>query len=117
MDTNNQPELKAKRTEDFSLEKNDDLHWNKTSWIKLTQLDECEDSTEYETKVKILYSDTGLYFLFVCEDDLLNASFDSDFSQLWREDVVEVFIWPDEKYPVYFEYEISPLNYELPLLV
>ena len=29
----------------------------------------------------------------------------------------EVFLWTDERYSIYFEYEISPLNYELPLLV
>ena len=36
---------------------------------------------------------------------------------LWNEDVIEVFLWTDETYPLYFEYEISPLNYELALLV
>ena len=30
---------------------------------------------------------------------------------------MEVFLWPDESVPVYFEYEVSPLNYELPILV
>src|SRR4029077_9557267 len=29
----------------------------------------------------------------------------------------EVFLWPDERYPAYFEYEISPLNRELPILI
>jgi hypothetical protein len=41
----------------------------------------------------------------------------SDFMDLWKEDVVEVFLWTDEISPVYFEYEISPLNYELPILI
>ena len=41
----------------------------------------------------------------------------ADFMELWNEDVVEVFLWPDENYPVYFEYELSPLNYELPIMV
>ncbi len=31
--------------------------------------------------------------------------------------MVEVFLWPDETIPIYFEYELSPLNYELPILV
>ena len=35
---------------------------------------------------------------------------------LWNEDVFEVFLWTDERYPVYLEYEISPLNHELPIL-
>ena len=29
----------------------------------------------------------------------------------------EVFLWPDERDPIYFEYEISPLGRELPILV
>ena len=36
---------------------------------------------------------------------------------LWNEDVFEVFLWTDERYPVYFEYQISPLNRELPIIV
>jgi hypothetical protein len=36
---------------------------------------------------------------------------------LWTEDVFEVFLWPDESQTVYFEYEISPLGRELPILV
>jgi hypothetical protein len=31
--------------------------------------------------------------------------------------VIEVFLWPDENQSVYFEYEISPLGFELPLIV
>jgi len=40
-----------------------------------------------------------------------------DFLDLWNEDVFEFFLWPDERYPVYFEYEISPLGYELPIII
>jgi hypothetical protein len=36
---------------------------------------------------------------------------------LYNEDVIEAFFWPDEKNPLYFEYELSPLNYELAILV
>ncbi|MHC4702109.1 MAG: carbohydrate-binding family 9-like protein, partial [Planctomycetota bacterium] len=31
--------------------------------------------------------------------------------------VFEFFLWPDEQYSVYFEYEISPLGYELPIII
>jgi hypothetical protein len=30
---------------------------------------------------------------------------------------VELFLWTDESFPVYFEYEVSPLNYELPIII
>ena len=36
---------------------------------------------------------------------------------LWNEDVYEVFLWTDERHTTYFEYEISPLNRELPILI
>jgi hypothetical protein len=50
-------------------------------------------------------------------DRKLTATMTEDFSDLWNEDVFEVFLWPDERYPVYFEYEISPLNRELAILI
>jgi hypothetical protein len=65
----------------------------------------------------MLYSKTGLYFLMEATDGKLTAAMSEDFMHLWTEDVFEVFLWTDEKYPVYFEYEISPLNRELPILV
>jgi hypothetical protein len=65
----------------------------------------------------MLASDTGLYVLLSGSDKTLSAKFDKDFEDLWTEDVFEVFLWPDERDPVYFEYEISPLNVELPILI
>ena len=50
-------------------------------------------------------------------DRTLTATMTEDFMDLWTEDVFEVFLWPDERHPVYFEYEISPLNKELAILV
>ena len=41
----------------------------------------------------------------------------ADNLNLYEEDVVEVFLWPDENFPVYFEYELSPYNYELTIIV
>jgi hypothetical protein len=69
------------------------------------------------SRVKVLYSDLGLYVLFDGADKQLSAKFREDFENLWTEDVFEFFVWPDEQDPVYFEYEISPLGYELPILV
>lgn len=95
--------------------------WSKTEWVELTRrpnpMDERAGET-IRTRIKMLYSDTGLYVLFENEDDLLSATYESDFEELWWEDVAEAFFWTDESEgPHYFEYEISPLNYELPLLV
>ena len=50
-------------------------------------------------------------------DRKLTATMNEDFMDLWKEDVFEVFLWTDERFPVYFEYRISPLNRELPILI
>lgn len=89
--------------------------WKNTSWVTLLQSDGSEKKRM--TKAKLLYSDTGIYSLFWCEDALISATLKEDFTDLYNEDVVEAFFWPDEDHPLYFEYELSPLNYELAILV
>ena len=90
--------------------------WGNAKWLNLVQRRPAGKESMV-TKVKMQYSKTGLYFLFYCEDKFLTATMDKDFMDLWKEDVVEVFLWPDEDTPAYFEYELSPLNYELAILV
>ncbi len=92
------------------------INWDKANWLDLTQRSQV-DVKHLVTRVKSLYSEKGLYFLFECNDSILTSTMDSDFLDLWKEDVVEVFLWPDERYPVYFEYELSPMNHELVLLI
>ena len=58
-----------------------------------------------------------MYFLVECEDRKLTSTLTEDNTDLYNEDVVEVFLWTDEEYPLYFEYEISPMNYELVLII
>src|SRR5664279_3141560 len=89
--------------------------WKTTGWINLYQPDPADPA--YKTKVKVLYSSSGIYFLFNCGDKKLTSTMKADYLNLWEEDVVEVFLWTDEKFPVYFEYELSPFNFELPIMV
>jgi hypothetical protein len=107
--------LKINRVEDFRLSgRGDNAAWTKTDWIKLSRT---EGSLQYKTAIKMLYSSRGFYMLFQCEDSTLTATLRNDFDDLWTEDVVEVFFWTDQQTPLYFEYELSPLNKELPILV
>ncbi len=71
----------------------------------------------YLTRFKVLWSENGVYFLFDCEDKKLTCSMTRDFDKIYLEDVVEIFLWLDETQRLYFEYEISPLGVELPILV
>lgn len=104
-------------TEDFTvIGDGSNPSWERATWIGLPKR-RPEQGMNLETKVKALYSETGIYFLFNCEDRKLSSAMSADFMDLWTEDVVEVFLWPDETDPVYFEYEISPLNYELPIII
>lgn len=108
--------LEIKKTPDFEVTGDGtSKNWELTNWLYLPSRNVPDNSLN--TKVKVLYSETGIYFVFDCEDEKLTATKSEDFLNLWEEDVVEVFLWPDESVPVYFEYEISPLNYELPIIV
>ena len=107
--------ITVKHTEDFQLTgEGRNKAWTSTSW-NLMLPSEKEDPRK--TQFKILYSNTGIYFLFHNEDGVLTATHTADFEKLWLEDVAEVFLWPDTTETIYFEYEISPLNFELPLII
>ncbi|GAB3496299.1 hypothetical protein GCM10027341_14870 [Spirosoma knui] len=108
--------IHIRKTEDFQVNgKGDHINWTKTPWLPITIQESA--GRMLTTNTKLLYSATGLYVLFQCEDQKLTASIEEDFAALFKEDVVEVFIWPDPSVPIYFEYELSPLNYELAILV
>lgn len=107
--------LMIARTDDFEVTGDGQAAaWRSAEWIPLTRI---KGSSPYETRVKLLYSEKGIYALYHCEDRKITATLKEDFASLWREDVIEIFFWPDESYPVYLEYELSPLNYELAILV
>ncbi len=108
-------EIKVRHTADFVFNGDGTAsNWNGTEWIPLSSAD---SGRAYGTQAKMLYSDSGIYCLFRCEDKKITATMSGDFLDLWHEDVVEAFFWTDESIPLYFEYELSPLNYELPILV
>jgi hypothetical protein len=111
-----QPVMKVRRTDDFQVTGDGgNAAWKKAAWVSLARRD--ENGHEYDARVKMLYSSSGLYVLFSGSDQKVTATLQDDFLDLWNEDVFEFFFWPDERQPIYFEYEISPLGYELPILV
>lgn len=108
--------LTVKQTADFKVTGDgSDPAWNKVEWEPLHK--RRKDGHSYECRFKTLHSKTGLYVLMDATDAVVTATLKEDFLNLWTEDVFEFFLWPDERHPVYFEYEISPLGYELPILV
>lgn len=125
--------LIVKHTNDFAITGDGSAsEWNNTEWNTITQRDRetlekegwriqssANTSPEvfYETTFKILYSDKGIYCLYKCEDSAITATIKEDFGALYNEDVIELFLRPDTAFPAYFEYELSPLNYELPIMI
>lgn len=108
--------LRIQRTGDFTVNgKGDNSAWDKATW-ELLDL-RAANAYQYQTRIKMLYSRTGLYVLMEAEDRTITATMSEDFHDLWKEDVFEFFFWPDEQHPIYFEYEISPLGFELPILI
>jgi hypothetical protein len=106
----------VRKTPDFELTNaGNEPEWESTSFVVLPQRK--KSGVLYETKMKILYSDLGMYCLYECEDNKITATLKEDFSDIYNEDVVEAFFWPMESSPIYFEYELSPNNVELPILV
>ncbi|TLU99456.1 carbohydrate-binding family 9-like protein [Dyadobacter luticola] len=113
--------LTIKKTTDFKVNgEGTASNWAAAQWLDLTVQKgpgQPGPGKQFPTKVKIMYSEKGLYFLFDCTDQKLTSTILEDYGMLFKEDVVEVFLWPDNSFPIYFEYEVSPLNYELPILV
>jgi predicted TIM-barrel fold metal-dependent hydrolase len=110
------PEYRVRRTEDFEVSGDGRAPaWERAEWLTLSSRQ--VDAEPRASRVKLLASSRGLYVLFSGDDGQLSATFQEDFADLWTEDVFEFFVWPDESQSIYFEYEISPLGYELPILV
>ena len=108
------PRVSVRPADDFEVTgAGESAAWRQAEWVPLRRRE--PDGHAYDTRFKTLYSGTGVYFLIEGTDRTLTATMNEDFMDLWNEDVFEVFLWTDERYPAYFEYEISPLNHELPI--
>ena len=107
--------LPVRHTADFELTGDGSAaEWKTADWFPLIKR---KGTMDYPTQARLLYSETGIYGVVSCADKKITATLTEDFADLYKEDVVEIFFWTDESTPLYFEYELSPLNYELPILV
>ncbi|MBL7762852.1 MAG: carbohydrate-binding family 9-like protein [Chitinophagaceae bacterium] len=114
--TNQDTPLVVKKCSDFTINgKGDNAEWKKTEWVALKKID--AGGKEHKSLFKILYSPAGIYVLFNVEDEKITSDYKNDFENLFTADVVEVFFHTDPSFPLYFEYEISPLEKELVLLI
>ena len=110
------PVHRVRATKDFEVTgKGDNGAWGRAEWVTLRRIE--PDGHPYESRFKILHSKKGVYILMDGTDRKLTSTMTKPYAHLWKEDVYEVFLWTDERHPLYFEYEISPTNHELPILV
>ena len=113
--TNEKKVLTVKKCNDFSITgRGDNSEWDKAQWVEMKAREQVPGL--YRSRFKIMYSGKGIYVLFDGEDQKISTDM-GDFSNVWEGDVFEVFLRPDMRYPLYFEYEINPLNSELVLLI
>ena len=77
--------------EDFDVNgRGDAPAWTKVPWESLQFRG--SGSHPYQTRVKLLYSATGLFALMEATDQVLTATLQEDFLDLWKEDVFEFFL-------------------------
>lgn len=108
--------LSIRSTDDFEVTGDGSADaWRETEWTPLSK--RSAGDLPYQARFKMLYSPTGVYVLMNGDDAHVTATFQDDFADLWTEDVFEFFFWTDETRSLYFEYEISPLGRELPILI
>lgn len=88
--------------------------WQPLPWHPLTRVG---GESTYQSQFKLAWSTNGIYGLASFEDRKLTCQHRENFGNLFLDDVLEVFLWPQESQPLYLEYELSPLNRELPILV
>ena len=89
------PEISIAACEDFEVTGcGDDKQWNTAEWVPLNRRD--GGTLEYTSRFKMLYSSTGVYVLFDGSDQILTATMNEDFMDLWNEDVFECFFWTNE---------------------
>ena len=82
-------EAVVKLVDDFELDGTGSATaWNQTGWMSIIPI---KGASKAKTCMKVLYSATGIYCLFDCEDHLLMCSGLKDNDELWNEDVIEAF--------------------------
>jgi len=99
----------ARKTSDFNLDaRTDKKVWKDAREIVLVDSVSGKE-IEKKAKVKVGWSDTGLYLLFVVEDDHIWGTLKNNDEPIYNEEVIECFIGRGEKIPTeYYEFQFSP---------
>lgn len=99
-----------KATEDIHLDgRLDESAWSRAEVIKTWfWLGSNRQQATVETRAMLLWDNRYLYIAFDCRDEDVMSFTDQDDDDLWNGDVVELFLKPSKRLPVYYEWEIAP---------
>lgn len=67
-------------------------------------------NSSYTTYAKVIYDETNLYVGFHTQDDDIRSTFENRDDTLWEQDVVEIYLDPDNDGKNYVELQVSPKN-------
>jgi hypothetical protein len=87
----------------------DDAAWRAAPWTALFRMPD-GSRPQQNTRARALWDDRYLYVAFRVEDRDIRATRTARDTELWTEEVVEVFLEPTGTGRPYFEFEINPLN-------
>jgi hypothetical protein len=90
--------------------------WNRAAEAVMTETN-TGNPVPLKSTVKILWDDQYLYFGFYSEDPDAWAKLLNEDDPLWGEEVVEVFIDPEDKEHTYYEHEVNPVNAKVDLFI
>jgi len=110
-DVVNNPEILCNRTTERIIidGKIDESAWGTATEMKMVKIVSLTEPVS-TTIAYCLYDEKYLYFAFICFDKDIWAKYRLRDSQLWLEDVVEIFIKPDPSDNPYYEFQVSPAN-------
>jgi len=88
----------------------DDAAWAKAAPVGPFVNNADGSPSPLKTEARVLYDDKYIYFAFRTVDDNIWATMKNRDEHLWEEEVSEVFLQADPKYPDYIELEVNPLG-------
>ena len=96
-DTTGGETWRAKYSKDFTITGDGSaVNWNNTEWLNLPLRGNKE--VAYKTKIKMLYSDSGIYCLYHCEDKKITATLKDDFLDFCAPLSVVLFAQPKDEF-------------------
>ena len=88
----------------------DDIIWQETKTTPPFGNTNGQGSPTFETKAALIWDDQFLYVAFWCEDPDIWAQTHKHDDPIYKEEVVEIFLDPDDNQATYFELEVNPNN-------